>query len=132
MNVQEANVAAKQEAKGPEATRPGRTFVPDIDVCETADSILMWADLPGVDDKGVEISLADGVLSIQGNVSVGEYENLTPAYTEYNIGNFVRRFSVSADIDAEHIEAKLNNGVLELKLPKRERAKARRIPIVSA
>ncbi len=129
--MQEPNVA-KQEAKGPESTRPGRIFVPDIDVAETTDSILLWADLPGVDESGVDVQLNDGVLTIEGQVSVKDYEELSPSYTEYNIGNFSRRFSISTDIDSDRIEAKLVNGVLELTLPKRERAKSRRIPIAGA
>ena len=85
--------------------------------------------MPGVDDKSVDVQFADGVLTIEGRVSLDEYENLTPSYTEYNVGNFVRRLSVSDDIDIERIEARVKDGVLELKLPKAERAKARRIAV---
>jgi HSP20 family molecular chaperone IbpA len=49
--------------------------------------------------------------------------------TEYNIGNYLRRFTVSSDIDADHIQARMANGVLELELPKVESAKPRRIPV---
>ena len=132
MSPQELNVKEKQELKGAETTRPGRSYVPDIDVCETADSLWLWADMPGVDEHSVDVNLTDGVLTIEGRVALKDYEGLNPAYTEYNIGNFVRRLSVSDDVDAGRITARMINGVLELQLPKAERAKARRIPIANA
>jgi HSP20 family molecular chaperone IbpA len=132
MSPQELSVKEKQELKGAETTRPGRSYVPDIDVCETADSLWLWADMPGVDEHSVDVNLTDGVLSIEGRVALKDYEGLTPAYTEYNIGNFVRRLSLSDDVDGERITARMTNGVLELQLPKAERAKARRIPIANA
>lgn len=129
MTEQELSVKHKQELAGQEQTRPGRTYVPDVDICETADSLWLWADMPGVDENSVEVNLAEGILSIEGRVSLQEYENLAPVYTEYNIGNYLRRFTVSADIDSDHIKARMNNGVLELELPKSARAKPRRIAI---
>jgi len=123
---------SKQELQGEEQTRPGRTYVPDVDICETADSLWLWADMPGVDEKGVEVNLAEGVLSIEGEVSLKEYENLAPVYTEYNIGNYLRRFTVSEDIDVDNIKARMTNGVLELELPKSARAKLRRINIATS
>jgi HSP20 family molecular chaperone IbpA len=57
---------------------------------------------------------------------------LAPVYTEYNVGNYVRRFTLSRDIDSDRIDAKMENGVLELDLPKAESAKPRRINIATA
>ena len=132
MTPQELSVRGKQEVAGEERTRPGRAYVSDIDVCETADSLWLWADMPGVDEKAVEVNLAEGVLSIEGEVSLKEYENLAPVYTEYNIGNYLRRFTVSEDIDVDNIKARMTNGVLELELPKSARAKPRRINIATS
>ena len=129
MTPQELSVRNKQEVAGDEQTRPGRTYAPDVDICETRDSLWLWADMPGVDKDSIEVKLADGVLSIEGRVALQEYENLSPVYTEYNVGNYARRFSVSPDIDGERIKARMSNGVLELELPKMERAKPRRIEV---
>jgi len=129
MTPQELSVRTKQELKGEEHTRAGRTYVPDVDICETTNGLWLWADMPGVDERSIQVNLADGVLSIEGHVSLKDYENLSPVYTEYNIGNYARRFTLSSDIDAERIKARMTNGVLELELPKAERAKPRRIPI---
>ena len=132
MAEKELTPKGKQELEGEEQTRPGRTYVPDVDICETADSLWLWADMPGVDEKTVEINLAEGVLSIAGAVSLKEHENLAPVYTEYNIGNYLRRFTVSEDIDVDNIKARMTSGVLELELPKSARAKPRRINIATS
>ena len=132
MTPQELTVRSKQEVSGEESTRPGRTYVPDVDICETRDSLWLWADMPGVDKDSIEVKLADGVLSIEGRVELREYENLSPVYTEYSVGNYARRFTVSPDIDGERIKARMSNGVLELELPKMERAKPRRIEVAVA
>jgi HSP20 family protein len=119
----------KQELSGDEHTRPGRTFVPEVDIYETADSLWLRADMPGVDEQAIEVNLANGVLSVEGHVSLKDYENLSPVYTEYNVGNYARRFTLSNEIDTDRIAARMMNGVLELELPKAERAKPRRITV---
>ena len=129
MSPQEMTVHEKKELKSEEATRPGRYFVPEVDIYETPEALWLRADMPGVDDRSVEIDLNDGVLTIEGEVSVKEYENLKPVYTEYNVGPYRRRFTLSKDIDAEKIQARMANGVLELQLPKAERAKPRKIAV---
>jgi HSP20 family protein len=129
MTDKELATHKKQEVAGTEQTRPGRTYVPDVDIYETADSLWLRADMPGVDEQSIEINVNDGVLSIEGQVAVKEYENLAPVYTEYNVGNYARRFTLANTIDTERISARMKNGVLELELPKAEKAKPRRIVI---
>ena len=131
MADQELTVKDKQEVANQEATRPGRTFVPDVDIYETPEALHLRADMPGVDDKSLHVQLADGVLTLEGEVDVHEYENLAPVYTEYNVGNYLRRFTLSSDIDADKIGAHITNGVLHLELPKSERAKPRRIAVTA-
>jgi HSP20 family protein len=131
MAEQEVRLHEKHEVSGEESTRPGRAYVPNVDIYETADAIWLWADMPGVDQQSVDIGLADGVLTIEGRVALKDYEQLTPVYTEYNVGNYQRRFTISSEIDAERIKARMANGVLEIELPKSDRAKPRRIAISS-
>jgi HSP20 family molecular chaperone IbpA len=132
MANQELTPREKQELTRDEQTRPGRTYVPDVDIYETTDSLWLWADMPGVDEHSLEVNVADSVLSIQGRVALQDYDNLTPVYTEYNVGNYARRFTLSNEIDTEHIKARMTNGVLELELPKAERAKPRRITVAAS
>jgi HSP20 family protein len=131
MTEQEVTSFKKQEVSGNEQIHPGRTYVPNVDIYESADSLWLRADMPGVDDQSLEVELADGVLSLFGRVSVKEYENVQPVYTEYNIGNYARRFTLSKEIDTDRISARMINGVLELQLPKAERAKPRRLAIAT-
>ena len=129
MTQQDLTTYKKPEETKDERTRHGRTYVPTVDICETADSLLLRADMPGVDENSVAVDVTNNVLSIEGWVSLKEYENLQPVYTEYNIGNYSRRFTLSNEIDTSRITAKMVNGVLELELPKAEKAKPRRITI---
>lgn len=132
MADQDLNVHDKQEVNREEGTRAGRTYLPHVDIYETDGSLVLRADMPGVDERSISLNLENGVLTIEGHVDVKEYENLEPVYTEYRVGNYLRRFTLSNEIDAEKIGARIVNGVLELTLPKSERAKPRRIAITTA
>jgi HSP20 family protein len=130
MTEQELTTKEKAVASG-ERTRPERFFVPDVDIRETDDALWLYADMPGVAGDGVHVDLDADVLQIEGSVSTRDYEGLSPVYTEYNVGNWVRRFTLGDThrFDAERVSARLANGVLEVRLPKVEREKARRIPV---
>jgi HSP20 family molecular chaperone IbpA len=72
------------------------------------------------------------VLTIMGQVATDMYAGLRPVYTEYNVGNYYREFSLNEKIDESKIKATLRNGVLELELPKTEKATPRQIEVRSA
>ncbi len=129
MTDQELSVRDKKEATIEESTRPGRTYLPDVDIYETPDSLWLWAEMPGVDERSIGVNLEKGVLTIEGRVALKEYENLAPVYTEYRVGNYLRRFTLSSEIDTSRIAARIAHGVLELELPKSEQMKPRRITV---
>lgn len=106
--------------------------MPDVNIYEFDEALKLWADMPGVKEKDVEVSLKDGVLTIIGKVATDMYAGLRPMYTEYNVGNYYREFVLNEDIEESKIKAALQNGVLELELPKKEQAKPRRIEVRSA
>jgi HSP20 family molecular chaperone IbpA len=122
----------KQQAEGAEKTRAGRYFVPDVDIAESDKGLVLWADMPGVSEKDVEVNLENHVLRIVGMVNTSTYDKLSPLYTEYNVGNYYREFRLHEDIDPEGISAHMRNGVLEVQLPKRAQAQPRRIEVKSA
>jgi HSP20 family protein len=133
MDTREIATKEKQElAKPQEQTRPGRYFVPDVNIYEFDESLKLWADMPGVKEQDVNITLKDGVLTIVGQVATDMYAGLRPMYTEYNVGNYHREFSLNENIDESKIRATLRNGVLELELPKKEKARPRQIEVRSA
>jgi HSP20 family molecular chaperone IbpA len=134
MATQEMTTKEKQELQGTEQVRPGRYFMPDVDILETADGLWLYADMPGVEQDKVEVQLHDGVLTIQGEVGLQMYEGLTPVYSEYRVGPFLRRFTMPERYryDVDRIAARLVNGVVEVHLPKAEAAKPRRIQVRAA
>lgn len=130
--MSEQDLTVKQASQVEEGTRPGRVYRPNVDIGESRDAVWLAVDVPGVDEKTLHVELDDGVLSIEGSVSVDEYRDLNPVYSEYNVGNFERRFRISDRIDPRRIEARIEHGVLHLVLPKAEEAKPRTIPIAAA
>jgi HSP20 family protein len=130
MSPQELQVQEKRELeKKPEATVPARTFVPTADIFETEAALTVVLEMPGVDKSNVDISVEDGVLTIQGRLDFSKYEGMQPVYTEYNIGHYRRSFSLSNKIDQNKIGAEMKDGVLTLSMPKAEEAKPRRIAV---
>jgi len=124
-----SDVTVKQPGGPAEGTRPGRTYRPNVDIGETRDAVWMTVDLPGVDEKTVQVDLEDGVLTIQARVDAEDYRDLSPVYGEYNVGNFERTFRLSSRIDSNAIQARIEHGVLHLTLPRAEAARPRSIAI---
>jgi HSP20 family molecular chaperone IbpA len=131
MEHQELTPSEKKEVTGHEQTAVGRAYVPEVDIFEDSEALWLWADMPGVGQDGVTVEFNEDVLSLQGQVKTKDYTGLSPVYTEYNVGNFVRHFTVprSAALDRDKITARVLDGVIEVKLPKAEKAKPKRITI---
>ncbi|MGD1992343.1 MAG: Hsp20/alpha crystallin family protein [Anaerolineae bacterium] len=110
----------KQEIaeSGAERTRAGACFVPRVDIYEANDEIVVVADMPGVNEENIDITLEQNVLTINGYVSPQRPEDYSLAYAEYRVGDYQRRFTLSDQIDKDGIEATVKDGVLRLQLPK--------------
>ena len=121
----------KQEVEetGAERTRDRKAFVPRVDIYETDDQIVLVADMPGVNQDSVEITLEKSMLTINGYVEPEAPEGYDIAYAEYDVGDFERSFRLSNQIDQAKIEASVKDGVLHLVLPKIGPAKARKIAV---
>lgn len=101
-----------------------------LDVAENENSYIIHASIPGIDPDDVDVSISDNVLTIRGELT-GENtdENDRFVLRERRMGSFTRSVSFPMAVDAEHVEASCNNGVLTLRLPKAETARPRRINI---
>lgn len=119
----------KEVKKAGEEMRPGPVFIPAVDIMENQNEIVVLADMPGVDGRNVDIDLRENVLSIRGAVSPVEDEKEVLVYREYNWGDYFREFTLTEVIDQEKISAKMDDGVLRLTLPKKERVKPKKIQI---
>jgi len=122
----------KKEAETPETgerTRASRIYAPQVDIIERKDYIVIIADMPGVDEKSVDITLEKNVLTIYGRVDAYAPENHKNFLSEYGIGDYQRVFTLSDEVDRDKIQATVKNGVLKLVMPKAETIKTRKIPI---
>ena len=124
----------KQEVEetGAERIRDLKAFVPRVDIYETDDQIVLVADVPGVDQDSVEITLEKSLLTVNGYVEPKAPEGYDIAYAEYDVGDFERSFRLSNQIDQAKIEATVKDGVLRLVLPKVGPAKTRKIAVKAA
>lgn len=121
-----------QETKEPvqvERTRSGRTYVPRVDIYEADDETILLADMPGVDENSVDITLEKNILTIEGRVHFERPEGYDLVYKEYGVGDYYRTFALSDVVDRAKIGATVKNGVLRLSLPKSEAAKTRKIAV---
>jgi HSP20 family protein len=110
--------------------RQASAFAPTFEVKETAEAFLIKADLPGVEDKNLDVNLHNGVLTVAGHRdSEDRKEGETFALYERQYGSFTRSFALPDLADGEHIDAKLEHGVLTLSIPKKAEAKPRKIAI---
>ncbi len=110
--------------------RPASAFAPAFEVKETTDSFVLKADLPGVEEKDLDISVHNGVLSVSGSRQAEERkEGESYAIYERQYGSFSRSFALPDMADGDRIEANLANGVLTLTVAKKAEAKPRKIEI---
>ncbi len=112
-----------------ERTGSGKYYVPNTDITETDKSIIMTMDVPGVKKENINIMLENNILEVDAKIDSSPYERLNPVYTEYDVGHYARRFTVSNTIDTTNIDAKLSDGVLTLTLLKVPEAQPRQISV---
>jgi HSP20 family protein len=112
-----------------ETTWAGEAYQPAVDIWESEQALVLQADVPGVLKDDVEINLDQDVLTISGRVALDEYDRLRPVYSEFNVGNYFRRFSLGETIDQAAISADMQDGVLTVTLPKKEKAQPRKITV---
>jgi HSP20 family protein len=121
-----------QTAWGPQSAEgvSGRAWLPAVDVKETQDALQFHVELPGLKKEDVEITIENNVLTIAGERKF-EKETKDENYhrLERSYGAFSRSFTVPTGVRSEQVEAKFENGVLAVTLPKQEESKPRKISI---
>ena len=108
------------------------TLQPHVDVIEDATGLTLLVDMPGVAKDAIELKLEGDALSITGELAGLNIDGLQPIYAEVTAGRYRRAFTLSRELDASRIEASGKDGVLQLRIPKTERAQPRRIEVRSA
>jgi len=114
-------------------TDQGRRWVPPVDLVEAEDHFVLKADLPGLSEGDVNIEVQDGALTISGERKA-EHEQREKGWyrIERSFGRFSRSLTLPDGVDPERIEASFNHGVLDVRIPKPEQRKPRRIAISSS
>lgn len=104
---------------------------PPIDIFETDTGLVLRADLPGVNTDSLNLQVQDNRLTLFGKVDSQVPEGARLLYQEYHVGDFLRSFILSDDVDHDRIDAKLTSGVLEVSLPRAPRTQPRKIDVKS-
>jgi HSP20 family protein len=109
---------------------PTRRWIPAMDLVETNDDFVLRADLPGLSEEDVNIELEDNVLTISGQRKA-EHEERKEGYyrVERASGSFSRSLTLPEGVDPERVKASFDRGVLEVKIPKPEQRKPRKVTI---
>jgi len=128
------NISKKEEnlqktKKGAEMTQDRPVYIPTADIYESEHDITVYADMPGVNDKNVNITMEDDVLTLIGHQNDDASDDMELLYRGYRPGIFRRTFTLGTAINRQKIDAKIKNGVLTLTLPKSEEAKPRKITV---
>jgi HSP20 family protein len=133
MTPNDIEARPKQKVERPEEdTRPGRWFVPAVDILESPEELTLVADMPGVTTDGVDVRIDGDHLTVKGRVAADDYAGLKPLHVEYAVGGYERSFTLGETIDRDGIKAVLRHGVLTLHLPKAAHARQRRITVNAA
>ncbi|MRG54628.1 Hsp20 family protein [Phyllobacterium sp. SYP-B3895] len=101
-----------------EPTSSGPTFTPPADILEKGETVVMLLDIPGADPASLDVTLDKRILTIAARVTSAAPEGYMPTYIEFRDGTYERRFVFSEEMDGEHIDALLKDGVLRLTIPK--------------
>ncbi|MCY2965508.1 MAG: Hsp20/alpha crystallin family protein [Planctomycetota bacterium] len=106
-------------------------FTPPVDIYDSPEGLVLLADLPGVSTGTMELQIQDNKLTLLGRCQSVIPPEARLLHKEYDEGDFLRSFILSEDVDHERITARLNNGVLEVVLPRAPRAAPRKIEVKS-
>lgn len=121
---------------GREMARTGEsrlgTWRPQFDVRETDKELIVHADVPGVDEKDLNLSIDNGMLTISGKREQTKKEENERCYRmERSFGSFTRSIQLGEDVDPNQVKANFENGVLEVRLPRSGKAQTKKIPIAT-
>ena len=113
-----------------DAPRSAARFAPAVDVAETDDAYMVTAEIPGAKPEDVTVELHEGVLTLRGEKRSERDERKEHVrYVERTFGSFSRSFALPQNANPEKVDASFKEGVLTLRVPKREEAKPRTIHI---
>ncbi len=129
VSKQEKKSEIPKTGESRKAAEGERAIRPPVDIFEDESGITVQADMPGVSKDRLQIQIEGDNLSFTGNVDIQVSEGMDALYADIRSTAYRRSFSLSRELDAEHCEAQLNNGVLTLRIPRRKEHKPRKIEV---
>lgn len=106
-----------------------RMFLPAVDAMETADELVLIADMPGVAADALDVTVEEGVLTLSGRVTPPAVENREMLQQEFLQGDYYRQFRIPRDFATDKIDASLTGGVVTVRIPRAEQSKPRKITV---
>lgn len=125
----DSKTTIEHAADSPERTRTGAIFRPNVDIVETAEELLLLADIPGAKSEDIDIDFENGTLTLRAKVASRQHESTQFLHREHLVGDYRRTFQVHESIDPAKIRADYEAGVLTVHLPKHEAARPRKIAV---
>ena len=119
----------QQPARQEQSQREVPSMTPRVDVLEDNTGITLLADMPGVSKDALDIRVESDSLTIEGTVHAATPQSMEASYVEVRVPRYRRSFTLSRELDGGRIEASLKDGVLKLRIPKKEEAQPRRISV---
>jgi HSP20 family protein len=132
MNVLQSNLNRifQDYGRGSDELMTSGTFVPPVDIYEDEHNITLKMEVPGIDEKDINITLENNTLTVRGERKLEKEEKEENFHRmERRYGAFTRSFSLPNTVDAEHVTANYNNGILNVQLAKRAEAKPKQIKV---
>jgi HSP20 family protein len=118
-------------ARGEEKEMISSTWTPSVDIYETENEIVLTAEVPGIDEKDIDIKIENNTLSLQGERKF-EKETKEENYhrIERSYGSFFRSFTIPHNVDQDKIEAEHESGVLRILMPKKPETKPKKVKVL--
>jgi HSP20 family protein len=126
------NATADGRSPAQDSTLESLIFAPATDIFEGENEWKILADVPGVDERNLSVTLEGNVLTLEGKIPREPMDGYELTFSEYREGDYRRTFTLAEGIDRDRIAASLKNGLVELTLPKAETTRVKRIPVKSA
>ena len=127
--MNESKDVTTRQSKEVQRGKSERILRPPVDIFEDSTGITVQADMPGVSKDRLDVKIDNDTLSIEGRADISMPEGMEPLYADIRSTHYQRSFSLSRELDGDKVEASLRDGVLTLRIPRREQYKPRKIEV---
>ncbi len=124
-------IREKQAVQAAAVPETEAIYVPHVDILENSEKIILLVDMPGVNQQSANVTVENNVLVIEGTAHIEKPDGYQLVGQEYGTGRYRRDFTLSSAVNPDAIKARMQKGVLEVTIPKKEEVKTRKITIAN-